>query len=320
MSVRSVLGIDVSKKTLDVFLMSGSKAEAGKFVNSAKGFKQLIKWLQSYGIKQVHACMEATGSYGKKLCYFLHESGHLVSVVNPLRVKRYGQSDLRRNRTDKSDAKLIADFCLTKKTSLWEPPSAEVQALQALTRRIESLEKMRQMESNRLEAAPKQVRTSIKRIIANFDKEIKQIEKLIKKHFDDHPDLKHKKELLESIKGIGDKTAKLLLSEIQFERFDSARQVAAQAGVTPSREQSGTSVNKTKLSKIGNHRLRRALYFPAVSAIQHNQIIKPFAKRLEQNGKANMQIICAAKRKLLHIAFGVIKNNRPFDPNMAQFA
>ena len=87
MSNKSVLGIDVSKKTFDVFLMSGSKAEAGEFDNSIKGFKQLNKWLQSNGTEKVHACMEATGTYGKKLCSFLHEAGHLVSVVNPLRVR-----------------------------------------------------------------------------------------------------------------------------------------------------------------------------------------------------------------------------------------
>jgi len=320
MSDKTVLGIDISKLTFDVFLMSGSKAQSGKFDNSASGFKKLKKWLRSSKAEQVHACMEATGIYGDKLCHFLYKEGHLVSVVNPYRVKCHGESDLRRNKTDKADAKLIADFCLTKKTSLWAPPSKEVLYLQSLTRRIDSLEKMRQMESNRLEAAPKQVRTSIGRIIATIDEEIKELEELIKQHFDDHPDLKHKKDLLESIPGIGEKTSQLLLSEIQFERFGSARQVAAQAGITPYREQSGTTLDRTKVSKIGNRRIRRALYFPAMTAVRYNRTIKDFAERLSHNGKTSKQIVCAAIRKLLHIAFGVIKNNRPFDPNIGQFA
>ena len=320
MSDKTVLGIDVSKLTLDVFLMSGSKAQAGKFANSSAGFKQLKKWLRSNGVKQVHACMEATGRYGDKLCHFLHKEGHLVSVVNPLRIRRHRESDLIRNKTDPVDARLIADFCLKKKTSLWTPPPEEVKYLQSLTRRIDSLEKMRQMELNRLEAAPKQVRTSVGRIIASIDEEIKELEQLIKQHFDDHPDLKHKKDLLESIPGIGEKTAQLLLSEIQFERFDSAKQVAAQAGITPYREQSGTTIDRTRISRIGNHRIRRALYFPAMTATRYNRTIKLFAERLKLNGKTNKQIVCAAIRKLLHIAFGVIKNNRPFDPNIGQFA
>jgi transposase len=320
MSDKTVLGIDVSKQSFDVFLMSGSKTQSGKFNNSSAGFKQLRKWLRSNKINQVHACLEATGRYGDKLCHFLHKEGHLVSVVNPLRIKRHRESDLIRNKTDPVDARLIADFCMNKKTSLWAPPSEEVQYLQSLTRRIENLEKMRRMESNRLEAAPEQVRTSVERIIATIDEEIQELEKLIKQHFDDHPDLKHKKDLLESIPGIGEKTAQLLLSEIQFERFNSAKQVAAQAGITPYREQSGTTVDRTRISRIGNSRIRRALYFPAMTATKYNTVIKLFTERLKLNGKTNKQIVCAAIRKLLHIAFGVIKNNRPFDPNIAQFA
>lgn len=320
MSEKAVLGIDVSKSTFDVFLVNGEEALAGEFANSAAGYKQLKKWLKSRKVRQVHACMEATGKYGEKLCHFLHKEGHLVSVVNPVRVKRHGESDLRRNKTDKADARLIADFCLKKKVGLWEPPSEEVLYLQSLTRRIDSLEKMRRMESNRLETAPGQIKGSIERIISSIDEEIKELEQLIKKHFDDHPDLKHKKDLLESIPGIGEKTAQLLISEIRFESFESARQVAAQAGVTPFREQSGTTLNKTRLSKIGNPRIRNALYFPAMTATRHNETIRLFAERLRRNGLKPKQIVCAAIRKLLHIAFGVIKNNRPFDPNFGQFA
>ncbi|MCO6510034.1 MAG: IS110 family transposase [Aridibacter famidurans] len=320
MAEKAVLGIDISKATFDVFLKAGDESHAGQFDNSVAGFKQLKKWLRTRKAGRVHACMEATGAYGVKLCNFLYDEGHEVSVVNPLRVKRYGESDLRRNRTDNTDARLIADFCLNMKTSLWEPPSEEVLCLQSLTRRIESLQKMRLMESNRMDTAPEQVKGSIARIISSIDREIKEVEKLIKKHFDDHPDLRHKKDLLESIPGIGEKSARLLLSEILFERFESAKQVAAQAGLTPSREQSGTTLDKTRISKIGNPRIRRALLFPAMAAIKHNAVVSSFAARLERNGLTPMQVVCASKRKLLHIAFGVIKNDRPFDPNFAQVA
>jgi len=107
------------------------------------------------------------------------------------------------------------------------------------------------------------------------------------------------------------------LSEIEFERYDSARAIAAQAGVTPRKRQSGTSLKQTSLSKLGNARIRRALYFPAITAKQHNEIIKEFARRLKNNGKTPMQIVCAAMRKLLHIAFGVLKHKRAFDASLA---
>ena len=122
---------------------------------------------------------------------------------------------------------------------------------------------------------------------------------------------------MQTIPGIGARTANLLLSEVEFDRYDSARAIAAQAGVTPRKKQSGTSLKQTSLSKLGNARIRRALYFPAIVARQHNEIVKEFAKRLKKNGKTPMQIVCAAMRKLLHIAFGVLKHKRAFDASLA---
>ncbi len=240
-----------------------------------------------------------------------------MAVVNPFRIKGYAKSKLARNKTDKADARLIADFCLTQEPAQWFPPSPEVQHLQALTRCIEVVEEMLLMEQNRFEVSPTQTQSSIKRIIKTFEQEIKELQSQIKTHIDDHPHLKEQSELLQSIPGIGAKTAQLLLSEVEFARYSSARAVAAQAGVTPRKAQSGTSLNSTKLSKLGNRRIRKGLYFPAIVAAQHNKIIKEFARRLEENGKTSMQIICASMRKLLHIAFGVLKHKRPFDSNLA---
>lgn len=309
-----VLGIDVAKSKLDVALMLGGKALMKKFDNNIKGFKLLQGWLSSLKIEQVHACLEATGPYGDAVAEFLHERGYRVSVVNPLRIKSFAKSDLQRNKTDQADARTIAAFCLAKDPDDWHPLPPEVKQLQALTRRIEALERMLLVETNRLEMAPDTTRPSIDRMIANLRKEIDNVQRLIKDHIDNHPDLKQQSDLLQSIPGIGEKTARLLLGEIEFRSFTSARALAAHAGVTPRQFQSGKSLNWTRLSKLGSGRIRKALYFPAVSALRYNAVIKKFARRLSENGKAPMQIVCAAMRKLLHIAFGVIKNNRPFDP------
>jgi len=173
------------------------------------------------------------------------------------------------------------------------------------------------MERNRFDVSPQQTQASIKRMMTTFEQEIKELEKQIKEHLGNHPDLKEQSELLQTIPGIGEKTANLLLSEVEFECYDSARQVAAQAGLTPKKSQSGTSLNSTNLSKLGNRRIRKGLYFPAIVAAQYNEIVKEFARRLAENGKTSMQIICASMRKLLHIAFGVLKNKCPFDANLA---
>jgi transposase len=312
-----VLGIDVSKRTLDVALIFECRTLSKQFKNSADGFKLLAEWLESLQITRVHACLEATGIYGEAVALFLHEQGHQVSVVNPLRIKGYAQSNMQRNKTDRLDARLIADFCQTKKPDKWRPPSVAVKHLQSLVRRVEVLAEMRQAEENRLANAASDVAPSIERVIHFLKQEITEIEKQIRGHINRHPDLKEQSELLQTIPGIGERTANLLLSEIEFERYDSARAIAAQAGVTPRKRQSGTSLKQTSLSKLGNARIRRALYFPAITAKQHNEIIKEFAKRLKKNGKTPMQIVCAAMRKLLHIAFGVLKHKRAFDASLA---
>jgi len=316
---KNVLGIDVSKKKLDLCLILDGRVFAKKFDNTATGFKLLQGWLSSLRVDQVHACLEATGAYGESVAEFLHELGHRVSVVNPFRVKGFASSDLKRNKTDTADARTIAEFCLAKEPEQWHPLPPEVKQLQALTRRIEALDRMLVVETNRLQVASDATRPSIDRMISSLTEEIDNVQRLIKDHIDKHPDLRQQSDLLQTIPGIGEKTARLLLGEIEFRQFNSARALAAYAGVTPRKFQSGSSLNRTRLSKIGSGRIRKALYFPAITAVKYNDVVKQFARRLSENGKTPMQVIGAAMRKLLHIAYGVIKNNRPFTSNPAQF-
>jgi transposase len=312
----ATLGVDVAKLKLDVALQTTGKTCVKQFENSPAGFRALQEWLASFSLSSVHACLEATGTYGDAAALFLHEHGHVVSLVNPFRIKGYAASKLQRNKTDKADARLIAEFCATQNPPPWTPPALEIRQLQALTRRIETLTEMLQMEKNRRESAPAETHDSLDRIITALAEEIAKLQHEINQHLDQHPQLKAKRDLLLSIPGVGEKTAQLLLSEVDFARYDDARQVAAAAGVTPRKQESGSSLKRTSLSKLGNGRIRKALYFPAIVATRRNQIIKEFAARLKKNGKTPMQIVCAAMRKLLHQAFGVLKHNCPFNPDL----
>ena len=314
---KTVLGIDVAKSKLDVALATAEKVLVKKFANNNKGFKLLQGWLASLHIEEVHACLEATGPYGDAIAEFLYEHGHRVSVVNPVQIKSFAMSDLKRNKTDQADARTIAAFCLAKDPGDWHPLPPEIKQLQALARRVEALERMLLGETNRRENAPAATRPSVDRMIKTLKNEIDNVQRLIKDHIDNNPELKQQSKLLQTIPGIGEKTARLLLGEIEFRQLTSARALAAHAGVTPRQFRSGTSLNRTRLSKLGNSRIRKALFFPAINAVRHNAIIKQFARRLSRNGKTPMQIVCAAMRKLLHIVYGVIKHNRPFDATMA---
>lgn len=136
-------------------------------------------------------------------------------------------------------------------------------------------------------------------------------------HFDQYPHLKQQRELLTSIPGIGEQTAAVLLAEVgRIEDYKNARQLAAYAGLTPCERSSGTSVHgKTRLSCTGNVRLRKALYMPAVVAMRCNPLPKAMSERLLGRGKVKMQVIGALMRKLVHLAFGILKSQKPFDPN-----
>ena len=314
---KSILGIDVAKHKLDVALLNDGKTISKQFANSPEGFAALRAWLGALPVDALHACLEATGRYGEALARFLHDAGYQVSGVNPACIKGYAQAKRQRNKTDRADAALIADFCRTQEPPLWQPPNPAMADLQALTRRIAVLEEMLQGEHNRLEATPATTRASVERMIAILEQEIAELRRQINDHMQQHPEVKEQQELLQSIPSIGEKTAQLLLSEIDFSRYQSARDVAAYAGVTPKKKELGSSLQQTKLCKQGNGRLRQGLYFPAILAKQHNQIVNEFAKRLEKHGKSQKQIVGAAMRKLLHIAFGVLKHRTPFDPSLA---
>ena len=140
---------------------------------------------------------------------------------------------------------------------------------------------------------------------------------MIREHIGNHPDLKQKSDLLDSIPGIGATTAALLLAEItDFKQYKSARQVAAYAGLVPRERRSGSSVRgRTCLSKIGNARLRKALYFPAMTALRCSGFFQQWASGMRERGKSKMSVIGAAMRKLIHLAYGVLKTGMPFDPN-----
>ncbi len=152
--------------------------------------------------------------------------------------------------------------------------------------------------------------------LAFLSGQITELQQTIDQLVASHPELKSQRDLLESIPGIGKLTAYALMAEIgNWRNFPSARQLAAFAGLTPRQRTSGSSVRgRTKLAKTGNAHLRRALYLPAIVAWKHNPLIRVFCERLLARGLCKMAVIAAAMRKLLHIAFGVLKSGRPFDP------
>ena len=312
------LGIDIAKEKFDVSLLGGRQAVAGQFDNDTAGFERLQRWLQKRQVAQVHACMEATGAWWEEMALFLHEAGYQVSVVNPKLIKRHAESIMQRNKTDRQDAATIADYCLRQTPELWSPPPEANRRLRALVRHLQSLKEDRTRETNRLKAHVSEpaVRELIEQHLRFLDQQIATLQQEITDHIDQHPNLKEDKRLLTSIPDIGDLTAALFLAEIpDVSRFQQAGQLAAFAGLTPAQRQSGSSIRKpARLVKWGNRHLRCGFYMPALSAHRFNPLIADLRERLLRRGKSKMTVVVACMRKLLHLAYGVLKTRQPFDP------
>jgi transposase len=310
-------GVDISKQTFHVELSNNNKLRHRKFVNSAAGHAEFAAWLKKHRAAPAHVCLEATGPYGEELALYLYQQGHTVSVVNPARIKAFAASELQRNKDDRPDAGVIRRFCETQRPPDWTPPPAALRELQALTRYLEHLQDTRQQHVNRLgSTTAKTIVGSLRKLVASLDREIARTEKQIRNHINNDPELKRQCELLQTIPGVAERTAAKLLAEMQnLAHYKSARQAAAYAGVTPRNIRSGKFRGKTRMSKIGNARVRKALFMPAMTAKKYNPVLRAFAQRLALKGKTKMAITGAVMRKLIHIVFGVIKTGLPFDPN-----
>ena len=319
----SVVGIDIAKHSFDIATLqaNGKYRTKAKLTNDKAGFQVLQQWLLKHSEAQAWVVMEATGIHHEALAEWLHGLGFRVCVLNPAQVSHYARSRLQRVKTDQVDAKLIAEYGERHQDELpaWQPEPPATRRLKALVRRLTDLHEIEQMERNRLTVtSDPHVQDSIQAVLERIDHQINETLKAIQEHIDNDPDLRGKRDLLTSIDGIADKTAALLLAELGDPlRFRSARAITAFAGLNPRLQESGTYKGQTRISKMGSSRLRAGLYMPAISALKHNAAIKALSERLRAKGKTGKQIVCAAMRKLLHIAYGVLKSGLPFDPQLA---
>jgi transposase len=313
------LGIDVAKAKLDCALRQANGKHKHKvFENDPKGFEELRKWILQHEATELHVCMEATGVYWEEVAEYLANHQYLVSVVNPFQIKAFGASRLVRTKTDKVDAKLIADFCKENQPPQWKAPSLTEQALRAMVLRLDALQEMRTQEKNRLDVARPAVKEAIAAHVDWLDNEIKSLTKRIRDHIDDDPEMKDRKTLLDSIPGVGEHTIALLLAfSLAPGRFDNVRKVTAYAGLDPRQHESGSSVcGRPRISKVGHSLIRKRLYMPAMVTLYRTTWGRRFLERLTAAGKTPMTIIVAMMRKLLHVAFGVLKAGQKFDPTL----
>ncbi len=321
-----VVGIDVSKETLSISLYDGKSHTSYETRNTITSFfDDFVKKEKELDFSKVLFMMENTGVYHLKLATYLSEKyGYRVSVANPLVIKRYSQMNLKRAKTDKADARLIAEYgYINGDDWLFSPRDKDYYEIDMKLKAVEDFHKQINMLSNQIEAIEhlpfkdKSILKSYKKLIENFRKEIKKIEKELDVLLRDKYGEEYK--LLSSIPGVGLKLTGVILGKLKgFESFDTSKEVTSFVGTCPSVYQSGTSVKgRGKISKKGNGYMRTILYLCSLSACKYNKSCAELYNRLVAKGKPKKVALIAVANKLIRQAFGVLKSGKPYDPDHA---
>jgi transposase len=327
----NIFGIDVSKATLDCAYLSNSdqdKAKRKGCQNAVACFESVIAWAEALsGLprQSLAFVVEPTNVYHEQLVQFLHSKGATVYLVNPGRVRKFAEGIGILSKNDVIDADLLVRYGLmAKKLIAYEPAPQEVNDLRSLLNRLDVLEKNLRRELNRLEKAGNSLtfhrleQQSITRSIKRHEAEIVSFKSAARQCVQASPLLQRDYQLLSTVPGVGEKTAWLMIVILRSRQFKSAAEVASFLGLNPIEKRSGKSeYRKPRLSKSGSAHFRQSLYFPAMVASRKNPDVQALYERLVEAGKPKMCALGAAMRKLVHICYGVYKNQQPYQRQVA---
>lgn len=315
------VGVDVSAKELVVAIEASGRREAPiVLANDVEGHRKLIKLAKKRGAA-AQVVLESTGTYGLDLALALHRAKRIdVMVANPRAVASFAKASLQRSKTDALDAETILEFAVRMPFEPWSPPAPQVLELRALSRRIEALSKTVVQEKNRLHANDQSeelsefVKQDVRELAELLEGRIAVLRKQALLVIEQSEELAQAFAHITSIKGIAEAAGIAILAELAVLPADmTTRQWVAHAGLDPRQFQSGSSVHKpARISKTGNARIRRALFMPALVAVQWEPHIKAFYDHLLARGKTKMQANVAVMRKLLHAIHGMLEHDQDF--------
>lgn len=309
------VGIDVSKATFVVAYSSEKNGKTKTFKNTVKGIHEFI---QTVSKEEHHCVLEATGNYSALLVYLLSEAGITTSLENPLKVKNFARVMLSTIKTDEVDARLIALYGEKMQPAPYKLRSDAILTLKQKRTVIRQLKKQLVATSNlkgSLEALPfmdPKCKRSVEKTISFLEKQIKDLEEDLTNLA--CSEYKKQMELLTSIKGIGvTLAAALIMATGGFTYFDNAKQLTRYLGLSPTYQQSGTSVNfKGHINRNGDSSLRSQLYVAAFSSLRCNTECRACYDRLRSNGKPGKLAVIAVANKLIRQAYAVVTQEKPY--------
>jgi transposase len=307
-------GIDVAKDSFVAATRLADKLTTTLHNKDKKGIASFIKSLPSHS----WCIMEATGVYSLQLAIALYEKGIKVSVVNPLQIKRFAQTKLKRTKTDQVDAALIAEYGQRMQPKLYEPPAPFLHQLQQQRMSLKLLVKTKRSFLNQLHAltqveeADKAAVRACKTVLKSIEKQIEELENQMQQNTEEHyQDLFT---LLQTIPGISKKSAiELIVVSGGFKNFTSAKQFSSFIGLCPCINESGTSIRGYKgISRIGDKNIRATLYMCSMAAKVYNKGCQQLYDRMIRGGKAKKVALVAVMNKLLKQVFGIVKSGEVY--------
>lgn len=315
-----VLALDVGSRAHALAVSDRRLAASAEVANEVEALRGLFAAVARKA-PQAWVVMEATGVYHWQAAMLAHAAGLKVAVINPKVTSNFAKVLGQRNKTDRVDAQVLLRYAQVAALVPWQPPRRAVIELRAISRHVLVLTQQQIATRNRLHAeqamgeapafvlrAYRQDSTRLAGLIAKASAEAMKIIR-------SDADLRAQFEALDSIKGVAQASAIALLGELAaLPEEMTARACVAHAGLDVRQHPSGTSVARPgRLTKHGNRHLRRALYMPALVAINHDAHAKAFYERLKAKGKKPMQALCAVMRKMLTGAWALMKSRGVYD-------
>jgi transposase len=332
MEVKYSLGIDISYETFDAnfsVIDSNQKVKviaSTKFANTPNGFELCHKWIEKNRKQKdirLVTTMEATGVYYENCALFLFKKGYTIAVVLPNKAKKYMQSTGLKSKNDKIDAKGLARMGAEQSLKAWEPMTEFFYQLRELTRQQQSLQEHKTILTNQVHANEngmfhnKMVMKQLNQLIATIEGQLEIIEDAIEKHVASDTQVAEKVKKITKIKGVGVLTVATLIAETNgFALFSSGSQLVSYAGYDVVENQSGNHNGKTRISKKGNSRIRRALHMPALGVVRWEQtpFLNLFKRTLEKHN-IKMKSYVAVQKKLLVVTYALWKKNEEYANN-----
>jgi transposase len=323
-ALKVCVGIDVAKDE-NVCCLSYLDRQIKKqvvatrvFKNTRKGFELMLKWEKTLvgDIPGIRYVCEATGVYHEALCDYLFDNHKSIRVVLPSKISNFRKSLDVKMDDDFTAAEAISIFGLTNTPKKWQKPNPVYRKLRDLTRERHQLTKNRIHACKHSTSDNKTTIDRLLKIVKMYEKTLADLEKEIKAILNENKELKQKLELVCTIKGVGLISATTVIAETNgFELFENKRQLISYVGLDVINKQSGTSVRtKPRISKRGNKNIRRALYFPSLSAARNDDGLKKNYLRIAEKTSIKMKGLVSVQRKLLVLIYTIWKKNEEYDP------